>query len=63
MAAEAGCSIITVRRRLAKAKARFEKLCRRDPELACCIDEARAWTRRWGPAPDELGYIEAPAAE
>ena len=38
MAAEAGCSIITIRRRLYRARARFEKLARRDPELACCID-------------------------
>jgi RNA polymerase sigma-70 factor (ECF subfamily) len=64
MAAEAGCSIITVRRRLFKAKARFEKLCRLDPELASCLDEARAWTRRSGPiseSPDS--EVEAPAAE
>ncbi len=41
MAAEAGCSVITVRRRLFKAKARFEKLARRDPELASAIEDAR----------------------
>jgi RNA polymerase sigma-70 factor, ECF subfamily len=38
MAAEAGCSIITVRRRLSKAQARFERLARLDPALAARID-------------------------
>ncbi len=34
MAADAGCSVITVRRRLARALGRFEKLASRDPALA-----------------------------
>jgi RNA polymerase sigma-70 factor, ECF subfamily len=38
MAADAGCSIITVRRRLLRAQARFERLARRDPALAARID-------------------------
>jgi RNA polymerase sigma-70 factor (ECF subfamily) len=46
MAAEAGCSVITVRRRLFKAKARFDKLARLDPELSSAIDDARASMRR-----------------
>lgn len=37
LAEEAGCSVITVRRRLFRAKARFEKLARRDPELASYV--------------------------
>ncbi|HEX6766964.1 MAG TPA: RNA polymerase sigma factor [Polyangiaceae bacterium] len=54
LAADAGCSIITVRRRLSKAKNRFAKLARCDDELALCIDDARAWSRRWKAAPSTL---------
>jgi RNA polymerase sigma-70 factor, ECF subfamily len=43
MAARAGCSVITVRRRLFRAKNRFAKLARRDPALASCIEDSRAW--------------------
>jgi DNA-directed RNA polymerase specialized sigma24 family protein len=41
--------VLMIRRRLLKAKARFEKLARSDRELARCIDDARASSRRWGP--------------
>ena len=51
IAAESGCSTITVRRRILKARTRFEKLARRDPALASCIDDARVTSRRWGQAP------------
>jgi hypothetical protein len=44
MAARAGCSVITVRRRLFRAKSRFAKLARRDPALASCIEDSRSWT-------------------
>jgi DNA-directed RNA polymerase specialized sigma24 family protein len=37
IAAETGRSLITVRRRLSKAKTRFEMLVRRDPALASCL--------------------------
>jgi len=40
IAERAGCSVITVRRRLLKARGRFERLARRDPALSRCIDEA-----------------------
>ena len=56
IAAETGCSIVTVRRRLLKARNRFEKLARRDPALAHCFDEARAWSRRWRSAPSWLEF-------
>jgi len=40
IAAKSGCSSFTVRRRLSRARARFEKLARRDPALAQCLGEA-----------------------
>jgi RNA polymerase sigma-70 factor (ECF subfamily) len=40
IAREAGCSLITVRRRLFRAQARFERLARRDPALAARLDAA-----------------------
>jgi RNA polymerase sigma-70 factor (ECF subfamily) len=40
IAAKSGCSIFTVRRRLSRARARFEKLARRDPAHAPCLREA-----------------------
>jgi RNA polymerase sigma factor (sigma-70 family) len=43
MADAAGCSIITVRRKLTRALGRFERLARRDPALAPCFADA---TRR-----------------
>lgn len=43
MADAASCSIITVRRRLARALRRFERLARQDPALASCFESA---TRR-----------------
>jgi RNA polymerase sigma-70 factor (ECF subfamily) len=51
IAAKIGCSVITLRRRLSRAQARFERLARRDPALARCIDDARGWSRRWRSAP------------
>jgi DNA-directed RNA polymerase specialized sigma24 family protein len=48
MAARAGCSTVTVRRRLHKARARFEKLARRDPALVSFIGSARLGSRRFG---------------
>jgi RNA polymerase sigma-70 factor (ECF subfamily) len=48
LAEEAGCSGITLRRRLARARTRFEKLARRDPALAPCFDAADTWWARWG---------------
>jgi RNA polymerase sigma-70 factor, ECF subfamily len=47
LAAEAGCSVVTVRRRLFRAKSRFERLARRDPALASSLDDARGSSRRW----------------
>lgn len=38
IAEDAGCSLITVRRRLIRAQARFERLARRDPGLAARLD-------------------------
>jgi RNA polymerase sigma-70 factor, ECF subfamily len=38
IAKEAGCSVITVRRRLFRAQARFERLARLDPALAARLD-------------------------
>jgi RNA polymerase sigma-70 factor (ECF subfamily) len=40
IAARSGCSMITVRRRLSKARRRFELLASREPELARCLEEA-----------------------
>jgi RNA polymerase sigma-70 factor (ECF subfamily) len=54
IAEESGCSIVTVRRRLFRARSRFEKLARRDPALARCFDDARVWSRRWRTAPSLL---------
>jgi RNA polymerase sigma-70 factor (ECF subfamily) len=48
LAEEAGCSGITLRRRLARARTRFEKLARRDPGLAPCFDAKDTWWTRWG---------------
>lgn len=47
IASETGCSIVTVRRRLLKARTRFERLARRDPALSRCLDDARVWSRRF----------------
>lgn len=47
LAGEIGCSTVTVRRRLFKARMRFERLARHDPELAARIGEARRRSRRW----------------
>ena len=40
IAARTGRSVVTVRRRLSKARTRFEQLARRDPALAPRLDEA-----------------------
>lgn len=63
IAAQARCSIITIRRRLYKAKARFEKLARRDPEFACYINESRAWSLRFEASEPPDFDVEAAAAE
>jgi hypothetical protein len=47
LAAEIGCSNITLRRRLTRARLRFEKLARQDPALASRFDDSRSWWRRW----------------
>lgn len=47
LADQSGCSVVTLRRRLLKARMRFERLARRDAELAACIGEARLRSRRW----------------
>ncbi len=39
MAAAAGCSVITVRRRLSRARTRFKNLASRDPALAQCMND------------------------
>ena len=41
IAAKSGCSALTVQRRMNRARARFEKLARRDPALAQHLAEAR----------------------
>ena len=48
IAARTGCSTVTLRRRLHKARARFEKLARRDPALVSFIGSARLGSRRFG---------------
>lgn len=53
IAADVGCSVVTVRRRLSRAQARFERLARRDPALARCIDDARASSPRRQSAPND----------
>jgi RNA polymerase sigma factor (sigma-70 family) len=47
MAADAGCSAVTVRRRLFKARSRFAKLARRDPELASFIESSPRASAGW----------------
>jgi RNA polymerase sigma-70 factor (ECF subfamily) len=42
IAAQSGCSIITVRRRLFRARSRFTRLARKDPALARCLHVAKA---------------------
>lgn len=42
IAADAGCAAITVRRRLTRARGRFERLARLDPALASCLEENHA---------------------
>ncbi|HEX6278125.1 MAG TPA: sigma-70 family RNA polymerase sigma factor [Polyangiaceae bacterium] len=54
IAEERGCSVITVRRRLLRARTRFEKLARRDPALAIRIERAREESRRFRLAPRNL---------
>lgn len=54
LAAKAGCSDITLRRRLTRARLRFEKLARQDPALAGCFDDSQTWWRRFHPQMDEL---------
>jgi RNA polymerase sigma-70 factor (ECF subfamily) len=46
IAADEGCSIITIRRRLSRARSRFERLARRDPALAKWLDNANVHSRR-----------------
>ncbi len=47
LAESAGCSVVTVARRLFKARNRFEKLARRDPALARCVDQATTESPSW----------------
>jgi RNA polymerase sigma-70 factor, ECF subfamily len=47
LADQNGCSVVTLRRRLLRARMRFERLARRDAELVACIGEARLRSRRW----------------
>ena len=54
LATEIGCSVVTVRRKLGRARARFEKLARRDSVLSRCIDDARTRSRRWRSMPAPL---------
>lgn len=49
MAAEVGCSRMTMRRRLTRARDDFEKLARRDPELAPYFDDPTTWWGRFRP--------------
>lgn len=58
IAAEVGCSVITLRRRLSRAQRRFERLARRDPALAPCVNDGRRWARRWRSA--SSGVFAAP---
>jgi RNA polymerase sigma-70 factor (ECF subfamily) len=53
LAAKAGCSDITLRRRLTRARLRFEKLARQDPALVHCFDDSKTWWHRWHPRLDE----------
>ena len=45
IAAASGCSTITVRRRLLRARTRFLRLARQDPALWVQFQSARAWSR------------------
>jgi RNA polymerase sigma-70 factor (ECF subfamily) len=47
IAESSGCSIVTLTRRLFKARNRFEKLARRDPALAPCVDKAALESPAW----------------
>jgi RNA polymerase sigma factor (sigma-70 family) len=47
IAANNGCSTVTMARRLYRARNRFEKLARGDPALARCVDEASLHSPRW----------------
>jgi RNA polymerase sigma-70 factor (ECF subfamily) len=51
LAEEAGCSGITLRRRLARARNRFEKLARSDPGLAPYFEATSSWWTRWRSRP------------
>lgn len=44
MAANAGCSVITMRRRLLRARERFARLARRDPAIAAYLESSSAWS-------------------
>jgi RNA polymerase sigma-70 factor, ECF subfamily len=56
IAAESSCSVITVRRRLFRAQARFERLARLDPDLAARIDAGAR--RRKGRRTLSLGSLQ-----
>ena len=47
IAENSGCSLVTMTRRLFKARNRFEKLARRDPALAPCVDQAALESPSW----------------
>lgn len=45
MAARAGCSVITMRRKLLRARGRFLRLARRDPTIAAYLEGKSPWSR------------------
>jgi RNA polymerase sigma-70 factor (ECF subfamily) len=54
IAAQFGCSIITVRRKLSRARARFDRVARRDPALAGPMNGARFGSELRDSAPTTL---------
>jgi RNA polymerase sigma-70 factor (ECF subfamily) len=47
LAKHSGCSVVTVSRRLHRARDRFERLARHDPALARCVEEALVDSPKW----------------
>jgi DNA-directed RNA polymerase specialized sigma24 family protein len=48
LAAREGVALITVRRRLSRARGRFAKLARRDAALAQCLESSPRWAASRG---------------
>jgi len=46
MAVEFGCTLVTLKRRLSRARTRFAKLARRDPVLASALARSAAWSTK-----------------